>query len=93
MNWSVYILQCSNGNYYVGHTNDLPSRFHRHQKGQGAKHTSQNTPSDILYSEVFRSELEAIKRERQLKRWSRAKKEALIAGDMDSLRTLSKSRE
>ena len=93
MKWFVYILACSNNSYYVGHTNDLSARFNRHEKGQGAKHTSQNKPSAILYNESFPTELAAIRRERQLKRWSRAKKDALIAGDMDRLRALSVSRD
>ena len=93
MKWFVYILACSNNSYYVGHTNDLSARFTRHQKGQGAKHTAQNRPATILYHESFPNELAAIRRERQLKHWSRAKKEALIAGDKERLRALSVSRD
>ena len=91
--WTVYILACGNGSYYVGHTRDLSARLQRHQAGTGARHTAVNPPTTILYREEFATELEAIRRERQLKRWSHAKKEALITGDMDRLRILSHSRD
>lgn len=93
MTWTVYILACRNGTFYIGHTADLPSRFACHQTGTGARHTAVNSPTSILYSEDFATELQAIHRERQLKRWTRAKKEALIAGDMERLRILSRSRD
>jgi predicted GIY-YIG superfamily endonuclease len=91
--WYVYILACDNKSFYVGHTRDLSSRFDRHRSGTGAAHTALNAPTAILYHECFSTELEAVQRERQLKRWSRAKKEALIAGDMRRLHHLSKSRD
>lgn len=93
MPFFVYILSCSNASYYIGHTHDLSARLALHQHGKGAQHTSQNKPSAILYSESFSTEFLAIRRERQLKRWSRAKKEALIAGDRERLHELSKSRD
>lgn len=93
MTWFVYILACSNHSYYIGHTHDLSARLSLHQHKKGAQHTAQNTPSAILYHESFTTELLAIRRERQLKRWSRAKKEALIAGDKDRLHELGKSRD
>jgi predicted GIY-YIG superfamily endonuclease len=93
MHWFVYILACSNSSYYIGHTHDLAARLSLHQHKKGAQHTAVNTPSAILYQESFSSELLAIRRERQLKRWSRAKKEALIIGDTKLLHELSKSRD
>lgn len=93
MTWFVYILACFNRSYYIGHTHDLSARLSLHQHGTGAQHTAQNKPSAILYHESFPTELAAIRRERQLKRWSRVKKEALITGDKVRLRELSKSRD
>ena len=93
MTWYVYILSCSNHGYYVGHTHDLLARFALHQHGKGAQYTTQNRPSAILYHESLPTELAAIRRERQLKCWSRAKKEALIAGDRARVHELSKSRD
>ena len=93
MKWFVYILKCGNGSYYVGHTHDLNQRVDRHGKKQGARHTAQNSVTDLLYQETFTTEANAVRRELQIKRWSHAKKEALIAGDVEELRRLSKSRE
>ena len=93
MKWFVYILACDNGSFYVGHTHDLSARFGRHRDGTGAAHTAVHVPTTVLYHECFPTELEAIQRERQLKRWSRAKKEALIGGDKELLHMLSKSRD
>jgi predicted GIY-YIG superfamily endonuclease len=93
MTWFVYILACSNQSYYIGHTHDLSARLSLHQHKKGAQHTAVHTPSAILYQESFPTELAAIRRERQLKRWSRAKKEALNAGDKNRLHELSKSRD
>lgn len=93
MRWYVYILACNNHSLYVGHTHDLSVRFARHRNGTGANHTSVHAPTAILYHECFPTELKAIRREQQLKRWSHAKKKALIAGDKERLRHLSKSHD
>ena len=93
MHWFVCILRCANQSYYVGHTSNTEAHFLRHRNTEGAQHTATYPPESILYQEQFSSELAAIRRERQLKHWSRAKKEALIAGDRDRLRELSKSHD
>jgi len=93
VSWFVYILKCGNGSYYVGHTHNLDKRFVRHVSKAGARHTAQNGVVDLLYHEMFVSEIDAIHRERQIKRWSRAKKEALITGDTNQLRYLSHSHD
>jgi predicted GIY-YIG superfamily endonuclease len=90
--WFVYILKCNNGSYYIGHTQNLDQRFFRHVHSTGARHTAVYKPTDLLYSESVATELAAIARELQLKKWSRAKKEALIAGNMLRLRELSRSK-
>ncbi len=93
MSWFVYILRCANQSYYVGHTSNPEARFLRHRNNEGAQHTATYPPEAILYRERFDSEVDAMRRERQLKRWSRAKKDALIAGNQTLLRDLSKSRD
>ena len=85
----TYILQCANGQYYVGSTTDLDKRLQEHQAGLGAKFTSKHLPIKLVYKEEFSSIELAFSRERQLHGWSRAKKEALIKGELDSLRELS----
>ncbi len=59
MSWFVYILLCANGSYYVGHSNAPKARFSRHKVGSGARHTAQNHPEKLLYSEEFPAEEEA----------------------------------
>ena len=89
----VYILLCSNGEYYVGSTTDLERRLQQHQKGQGCGFTKAHLPVKLIYKEEYPTYEEAFKRERQLHGWSRAKKEALIKGDLELLQQLSKSKK
>jgi Predicted endonuclease containing a URI domain len=86
--WFVYILRCSDGSFYVGETNDVPSRLARHNNGTAAAHTAMHRPVQLVYTERYSTRDDCLKRERQLKRWTRAKKEALIAGDATTLKTL-----
>lgn len=88
----VYILRCIDGSFYVGWTKNLDDRVDAHNKGQGSTYTFKHRPVRLVYSEEFLTESEAIKREHQLKRWSAAKKESLIAGDIQRLKHLSKPR-
>ena len=88
----VYILLCSDGSYYVGVTNSIESRFARHQSGYNIScYTYSRRPLELKYLEVFESISSAITREKQIKRWTRRKKEALINGDLNLLKALSKS--
>ena len=91
--WYVYILRCADGRYYVGHTENVPERVRAHNHGKAATFTRLRRPVTLVHSEAAPTEPDAMRRERQFKKWSRAKKEALIAGDLDLLRSLSKSRE
>ena len=95
---TVYILQCANGQYYVGSTNDISERLREHAstgsaqvRFPGAKFTKAHLPVKLVYTEEYEDEHEARMREQQLHKWSRAKKEALIKGDFDKLKELSKS--
>ena len=88
----VYILRCADGSYYVGRTTHLSSRVKAHNLGEGPKCTAARRPVRLAYSEQHLTLEEAITRERQLKRWTRAKKESLIRGDPVELKRLSKRR-
>jgi tRNA/rRNA methyltransferase len=90
MSFHTYIVRCSDGRYYVGHTDDLEHRIAQHQSGQVAGYTRSRTPVTLMWSEAFPSRLEAIEAERQLKGWGRPKKEALIRGDWAAVRHLSR---
>ncbi len=86
--WVVYILRCSDDSLYVGQTNDLENRVARHNAGLAASYTLSRRPVRVVYVERHPNLSESIQRERQLKRWTRAKKEALIAGDRATLKRL-----
>ncbi len=90
--WFVYILRCSDSSYYVGHTEDVPARVKRHQNGTGAIWTAARRSVSLVFEEQHPSEAAAVARERQIKRWSRQKKEGLIAGTLTALKTLSRCR-
>ncbi|OGJ60554.1 hypothetical protein A3A67_05285 [Candidatus Peribacteria bacterium RIFCSPLOWO2_01_FULL_51_18] len=75
-----YIARCSDGSLYVGSCNNLQEREDRHNEGKGAKYTKDRRPIKIIYSEKFSTLLEARRRELQVKKWSRAKKENLVEG-------------
>jgi predicted GIY-YIG superfamily endonuclease len=88
----VYILRCADGGYYIGLTEDLKGREIAHNSGRGSKYTFLRRPVQLVYSESYDSLEKAIGRERQLKRWSHTKKNALIAGDVATLKQLTKRR-
>lgn len=76
--FSVYILQCADGTYYVGSTNDLVRRFHQHNNAKsGAHYTKIRRPVVLKYSEEHPTLTEVRKRESELKSWKRNKKEQL----------------
>jgi len=76
--WYVYIVRCNDSSLYVGITNDLEKRIFRHNSGDGAKYTRYRRPVTLAWKQKAVSEGEARKRESQLKRWTRLKKENLI---------------
>jgi putative endonuclease len=87
----MYILECSDGSYYTGSTNNLVLRIEQHQNGEGANHTKKRLPIKLLYTEEFQRVDEAFYREKQVQGWSRKKKEALMNGEFDKLSQLSKN--
>jgi len=86
----VYILKCANGKFYTGSTVDLARRFHQHQAGEGANYTRKHRPVVLVYQQEYPTIGEAFRREKQIQGWSHAKKQALIDGDFNLLRSLSK---
>src|ERR1044072_224102 len=88
----VYILKCSDKSYYVGVTNDVNVRLCQHNEGTDPQsYTYLKRPDELVYFESIQNNLLAIAREKQLKGWSRKKKEALIEGNWDKLVELSKN--
>ena len=84
----VYIVRCADGTLYTGYARDPLEREQVHNAGRGAKYTASRRPVALVYSESCDSLSAALKREHQLKRWTHAKKEALIAGDVARLEPL-----
>ena len=84
MAW-MYILECSDGSYYVGSAKDLEFRLSEHQAGKGAKYTSQRLLVKLVYSEEYERVIDAYARKKQVQNWSRAKREALINGNQEAL--------
>jgi len=82
----VYILICSDGSYYIGHAADLEARVQAHNSGRGAAYTYKHRPVRLVYAELHPTRPSAIRRERQLKGWTRRKKQGLIRGDIPRLR-------
>ena len=89
----VYILECADGSYYVGHSDNLEERLQQHQSGALGGYTSTRRPVRLAYSQDFPTRDEAFAAERQIKGWTRRKKEALIRGDWEELRRLARGRQ
>ena len=82
MSFWVYILKCSDDSYYTGHTDNLQARLDTHAMGRiPGCYTHNRRPVTIAFSQEFTTRLETLPSERQIKGWSRAKKEAMILGD------------
>ena len=87
----VYILRCRDGSYYVGSTRAaLEQRIADHNAGTYGGYTSRRRPVELVHSQEFDRIEDAIAAERKLKGWSRAKKEALISGELERLPALSR---
>jgi putative endonuclease len=87
----IYILECSDTSFYIGITNDIEQRLQEHQAGiDKSCYTYNKRPLHLCYQEEFSEVEQAILREKQLKKWSRKKKQALINQDFDRLVSLSK---
>ena len=89
MPW-MYILRCADNSYYVGSTIHLQQRVLDHSDGNGAQYTARRRPVELVYAAEFADIRQAYAAEKQVQGWSRAKREALIRGDFESLPGLAK---
>jgi predicted GIY-YIG superfamily endonuclease len=89
----TYMLRCSDGRFYVGHTDDLDRRMAQHHSGGFCDFTARRQPTTLVWSENFQTRIEALAAEKRIKGWSRAKKEALIAGDWARIKQLAVAHE
>jgi putative endonuclease len=93
MNAWLYILRCADGSYYTGTTrSSLEARIAQHDAGHFKGYTFARRPVSLAYSQDFDRITDAIAAERQVKGWSRAKKDALISGDFQLLHELARCR-
>ena len=88
----VYILECADGSYYVGHTDDLAARLAHHDAGTYDGYTLSRRPVRLRFCDELATRDEAFRLEQQLKGWGRAKKEALMCGDWPLIRALARCR-
>ena len=72
--WFVYILLCEDNSLYTGSTNNLEKRFLDHKNGKGGKYTRSHKPLKLIYTEEFKTRSESLKREIEIKSWSRERK-------------------
>jgi putative endonuclease len=96
MPYFLYMLRCVDGSYYTGtyRGEDIATRVSEHNSTHFADAwTSSRRPVELVFSEVFETITDAIAAERRIKGWSRAKKEAMIAGKWDELPVLAKRRQ
>ena len=85
----MYILECSDGTYYTGSTSDLDKRLWEHKDQLGANYTKNRLPVYLVYFEEYSRIDEAFYREKQVQKWSHAKKKALIVGNSERLHELA----
>ncbi len=78
--WRLYLIECSNGAYYAGITNDLAARYAAHVMGQGAKYTKGNPPLRLLGSKSYPDRPSASRAEWQIKQLPKSKKLAYLIG-------------
>ncbi len=81
----TYILRCSDGTYYTGHTDDIDRRIAQHHHGTFPGYTHDRRPLEVVWVDEFQTRIEALEAEKRIKGWSKAKKEALIARDWEKL--------
>ena len=93
MSFWTYILRCADGSYYTGHTDNLEGRVASHQAGDIEGYIKTRRPVILRWSQDFPARIDALEAERQIKGWSRAKKEALIEGDWALVSLLARNRQ
>ena len=90
MEFTLYILECTDGSFYIGHTDDMDQRMLQHDQGKGCVYTSTRRPLKLVHAESFQTRYEALSMERKLKGWSRAKKLAYMTGNWKEVSRLAK---
>jgi len=87
----VYILKCSDGSFYTGVTSDPGKRFFQHHCNTNTcSYLEKRKPFELVFLECFSDPQTAIAREKQIKRWSRSKKQALVDAEWENLKMLSR---
>jgi len=89
----VYMLRCADGSFYVGHTDELERRVAQHTAGEIPGYTHERRPVQLVWAQETATREEALAGELRVKGWSRAKKQALVAGDWDKVSALARSRQ
>ena len=79
--WHVYILQCKDKSYYTGMTCQIDTRWVQHLSRLGSKFTAKHIPDKVVHLEIYEDFASARRREKQIKGWTRTKKERLISGE------------
>src|SRR4030043_2135360 len=92
MSFWVYILRCADNSYYTGHTDNLEKRIVEHQTGEIEGYTFTRLPVTLVFADEFPTREEALAHERQIKGWSRKKKEAMIRGDWAEVSRLARKK-
>jgi len=90
MSFWAYMLKCVDDSYYVGHTDHLENRVAAHHSGIPTCYTTARRPVLLVWSQEFATREEALAAERQIKGWSRRKKEALVRGDWEEIKRLAR---
>ena len=90
MQFWVYLLRCSDGTYYAGHTDNLEARLWQHQQGLGCDWTSRRRPVELVWCDTAPTREEAQAFELRIKGWTRAKKDALITGVWNEIGRLAR---
>ncbi len=90
MTFWVYILKCADNSYYTGHTDNLKKRIGAHHHGLCGGYTASRLPVELVFSQECSTRIEALSAERQIKGWSRKKKEAMMRGDWAEVSRLAK---
>jgi predicted GIY-YIG superfamily endonuclease len=93
MSFWVYILECADGSYYTGHTENLEKRIAEHQQKFFHCYTESRLPVKLVFCSEFTTRVEALASERQIKGWSRNKKKALIDSDWEALVRYAKNNQ
>lgn len=94
MDWMFhcYLLKCADGTYHVGHTDDMEKRFAEHQSGAFPGYTYKRRPVELMWNDMFQNRVDAKLAEKQIKGWSRAKREALAERDWNQVSELARCR-